>query len=74
MALLYGAKLHKLILIKFWPYKGEPFASYTLLLIGHMPVLFFVFSNTIPGNMLYFKSISILMHDVFKKINPMQYF
>ena len=69
-ALLYGAKLHKLTLIKFWPYKSVPFASYTLLLIGHMPFLFFVFSNTIPVNMLYFKSFSILMHDVFNKLTP----
>ena len=30
----------------------------------------FVSSNTIPVNMLYFKSISILMHDVFNKLTP----
>ena len=30
----------------------------------------FVSSNTIPVNMLYFKSISILMHDVFNKLSP----
>ena len=30
----------------------------------------FISSNTIPINMLYFKSVSILMHDVFNKKTP----
>ena len=30
----------------------------------------FISSNTIPINMLYFKSVSILMHDVFNKQTP----
>ena len=30
----------------------------------------FVSSNTIPVTMLYFKSISIIMHDVFNKLTP----
>ena len=66
-----GFGLHNHTLIKFWSYKSVPKASYILHLIGHVPFFFFfVSSNTIPVNMLYFKSISILMHDVFNKLSP----
>ena len=71
MALLYGAMLLKLTLIKFWSYKTVHFALYTLHLIGRTPFLFlFPLINTIPINMLYFKSVSILMHDLFNKQTP----
>ena len=44
-------------LISFAPYRSHA-------------IRLFVCSNTIPLNMLYFKSISILMHDVFNKLSP----
>ena len=34
---------------------------------GNVNIPLFISSNTIPINMLYFKSVSILMHDVFNK-------
>ena len=40
MALLCGAMLLKLTLIKFWSYKNVHFALYTLHLIGRTPFLF----------------------------------
>ena len=70
MALLSGARHHRYTFTKSLSYKSVPYVLSTLHLIDLLLSLIFVSSDCLPIGLLYFKAVSILMHDVHNNLSP----
>ena len=70
MALLSGARQHRYTLTKSLLYKSVPYILSTLHLIDLLLSLFLFPPGGLPIGLLYFKAVSILMHDVHNKLSP----
>ena len=49
-----------------------PFVSCIFVITKLKPVPFFISSNLLPLNLLYFKSIAILIHDISNNTSPLR--